>query len=47
MEYHANYRPLPLASRNGLFELLFYNTAPNEYAVGISMGYTGQQHSIQ
>lgn len=42
MEYHANYRALPIASRDGMFQLVFFSTTPNAYALGISMGPSGQ-----
>lgn len=42
MEYDANYRTLPLTSPNGIFQMIFFNTTPNAYALGIAMGYSGQ-----
>lgn len=36
VEYDANYRVAPLGSAN--FQLVFFNTTPNAYALGIRMG---------
>lgn len=47
VEYDANYRVAPLATSNGIFQLVFFNTTPNAYALAIRMGYHGNAETMR
>lgn len=47
VEYDANYRAAPLGTANGIFQLVFFNTTPNAYALAIRMGYWGQAETMR
>jgi len=47
VEYGANYRAAPLGTKNGIFQLVFFNTTPNAYALAIRMGYYGQAETMR
>jgi len=46
-EYDADYRPLPLATSNGIFQMVFFNTTPNAYALAIRLGYHAQAETMR